>query len=220
MLHCEYFLFLLSFSLLFFFQNEKRMWERGWHPLRASLLIHRAERHTNHKDEMEEKKSNVGFRSHYFMVVCNWCSRDYDTLQGFLCPSCLTDGSLCSLFAILWPSINTVRTVCCRNGQKSKTIHRQKRWRKGSIVGERKLKYFLSDSYVIFWYSLFCFQSICVDTKVEADWQPGAAVPHLCSPPLTLCVFIRSPLCSVIKNVREHSVPFGQQGWWHILQAD
>lgn len=57
------------------------------------------------------------------------------------------------------------------------------------------------------------FWSISLVTMVEVDWQLGAAVPHLCSPSLCLCllcIFMGSPLCNVIRNVKEHNVPLGQ----------
>lgn len=85
----------------------------------------------------------------------------------------------------------------CGDKSEKKTL---KRWR-GSLLDRHLCDLLLRCSVRGFIY-FFIFWPNSLVTVVEADWQVGAGVLHLCSP--SLCVLGRLRLCCEIRNVTEN----------------
>lgn len=138
-------------------------------------------------------------KQYYFTVVCSWCDIVCDTLQWLLSFHCLTKGSLCSFL----PYHGLVSVFF---QLKRKTIYAHTHTQKKGKHSERKLEWqskgrilLSSCQTVMRSFGALCslfFWSISLARVVEADWQPGAAVPHLCSLTLSLCLHVYSS-CSL-----------------------
>lgn len=199
MLHCEYHFFVGFFSTTFLPKREKSVGERLTPTTGFTSHREKEAEDTQRTERKWTKRSNVRFEDIISLLYVTGVTQTVIHGKDFcvlpLPYQFFSVFPFCYIMVIFKHNQVSVFFSLIEMGERAK-LSTQKRWTRGSMGRENWNEYLLllvrqlCDLFLLVVCSLLW--SISLVTVVEADWQPGAAVPHLCSPTLSLCLCVYS----------------------------